>query len=273
MGDWRREIERTIDELSGTIRDVRRHLHAHPEPSLEEFETAHFLSQQLRREGVPHVLIPSGRGIVADFAPSEMTGPRVAIRADIDALRIDDAKPESIAYRSTRPGVMHACGHDAHASMALGATLALWRCRELLPYPVALRTLFQPAEEVGCGAREMVAAGALHRVKALVALHVDPDRPVGRVGHRAGALTAFCEDLDVLIEGRGGHAARPFQTDDPIGAAAAFVQAVYQLVPRSVDARGTGRAELRHDPGRHQLQRDPRPGPPARYVARPSATR
>jgi amidohydrolase len=121
--------------------------------------------------------------------------------------------------------------------MALGAALALWKCREVLPWPTPWRALFQPAEEVGDGAREMVAAGAVEGVRALVALHVDPERPVGRIAERRGALTAFCEDLEVTIHGHGGHAARPHQTVDPIALAAQLVSSLYQFIPRSVDAR------------------------------------
>jgi amidohydrolase len=234
MGDWGAAIDETVDECAETLRAVRRHLHAHPEPSLEEFETTRYLARLLEEAGIPHRLIPSGRGIVAESAP-EGPAPRVAIRADIDALRLHDVK--KVAYRSTRSGVMHACGHDAHATMALGATLALWRRREALPWPTPWRTLFQPAEEVGEGAREMIEAGAVAGVRSLVALHVDPDLAVGRIAQRKGPLTAFCEDLEVTIRGRGGHAARPHQTVDPIGVAVQFVNSIYQFIPRSIDSR------------------------------------
>ena len=234
MTDWGREIDGAIDELGEKLRAVRRHLHAHPEPSLEEYETTRYLARVLEESGIPHRLIPSGRGIVAESAIGE-SAPRVAIRADIDALRMQDTK--TVAYRSMRSGVMHACGHDAHATMALGASLALWRCREALPWPTPWRTLFQPAEEVGEGAKEMIEAGAIAGVRALVALHVDPERAVGRIGQRPGPLTAFCEDLEVTIQGRGGHAARPHQTVDPIGVAVQFINSIYQFIPRSVDSR------------------------------------
>ncbi|MBV8430398.1 MAG: amidohydrolase [Solirubrobacterales bacterium] len=234
MSDWRGAIDETVDAMAETLRNVRRHLHAHPEPSLEEYETTRYLARILEESGIPHRLIPSERGIVAEGSPED-SAPRVAIRADIDALRLHDVK--TVPYRSTRPGVMHACGHDAHATMALGASLALWRCRGALPWPTPWRVLFQPAEEVGEGAREMIAAGAVAGVRALVALHVDPELAVGRVAQRRGVLTAFCEDLEVTIQGRGGHAARPHQTVDTIGVAVQFVTSIYQFIPRSVDSR------------------------------------
>jgi amidohydrolase len=238
MADWRSAIDGTIDGISEHLRALRRHLHAHPEPSLEEFETTRFLAGLLHESGIAHRVLPSGRGIVADGESpldSGKPGPRVGIRADIDALRLHDVK--TVSYRSTRPGVMHACGHDAHATMALGAILALSQCRAALPWPTPWRALFQPAEEIGEGAREMVAAGAVEGVSALVALHVDPELHVGRIAQREGVLTAFCEDLDVTISGRGGHAARPHQAVDPIGVAVQLVNSIYQFVPRSVDSR------------------------------------
>jgi amidohydrolase len=132
---------------------------------------------------------------------------------------------------------LHACGHDGHATMALAAAVALWNAREVLPGGTDWRAIFQPAEEVGEGAAEMVAAGALEHVQAIVALHVDPELEVGRLGHRSGALTANCQDLRVTIEGVAGHAARPHLAIDPIGVAAQYITSVYQFVPRSVDAR------------------------------------
>ena len=232
--DWRQQLDGHIDAIAGDLRAIRRRLHSHPEPSREEFQTAGFLAGLLKEAGIPHRLITSGRGIIAEPSPQD-TAARVALRADIDALRMQDAK--DVEYRSTRDGVMHACGHDAHATMALGASLALWRCREAFPWHVPWRALFQPAEEVGEGADEMIAEGAVEGVRALVALHVDPDLAVGRIAQRAGVLTAFCQDLHVTVHGLGGHAARPHQAVDPIGVAVQFINSVYQFIPRSVDSR------------------------------------
>lgn len=233
MTDWRLALDRHIESRAERLRDVRRHLHAHPEPSREEYQTTRFLADRLEEAGVPFSVVPSRRGLLAGTLNADR--PLVAFRADVDALRIADAK--DVPYRSTRDGVMHACGHDAHASMALGAVEALWACREVVPALAAWRAVFQPAEEVGEGAREMVAAGAMEGVKAVAALHVDPERAVGRVGCRPRELTAFCHDLDVVVRGVGGHAARPHLSRDPLLAAAQFVTTVYQQVPRNVDAR------------------------------------
>lgn len=234
MNGWRTAIDGWIDERRDRWIAVRRYLHAHPEPSREEFQTAGYLAGQLAEAGLSVRIAPSRRGLVAE-PEGQGSRPRVAFRGDIDALRLADAK--CVDYRSTRDGVMHACGHDAHATMALAAALALWDNRAALPGPIAWRAIFQPAEEVSEGAFEMIEAGALEDVKSIVSLHVDPDLPVRRIGQRVGAITASCQEFRVIIRGVGGHAARPHLAIDPIAAAAQVVTALYQILPRSVDAR------------------------------------
>jgi amidohydrolase len=234
MADWRETIDDWIELRRGMLREIRRRLHANPEPSREEYQTTRFLAEELEKAGIPRSIAPTGRGIIA--GPEAANGtPVTAFRADIDALRIHDAK--TVPYRSTRDGVMHACGHDAHAAMALGTALALWHCRDSLPRGIDWRAIFQPSEEVGEGASEMIAAGAMRNVQAVVAVHVDPDSTAGRLSYRQGLLTAFCQELQVEIQGLGGHAARPHQSVDPIGVASQFITSVYQFVPRSVDSR------------------------------------
>jgi amidohydrolase len=235
MNDWREVIDREIDAIADELRAIRRHLHAHPEPSREEFRTTRFVADCLERAGIAYRVVPSGRGIIAGPGAMEPKGPSVAIRADMDALRLHDAK--KVDYRSTCDGVMHACGHDAHTAMALGASLALHRSRDWLPRPIPWRAIFQPAEEVGEGAFEMVEAGAVAGVDSIIALHVAPEYSVGHVAVKPGFATAFCQDIDVTITGKGGHAARPHLTIDPIAAAAQFITAVYQALPRSFDSR------------------------------------
>src|SRR5271170_3835915 len=183
MRQWREAIDSYIDSQVERWSTVRRYLHAHPEPSREEYGTTQYLAQQLDEAGLRVRIAPSGRGLVAE-PEGQGDRKRVAIRADIDALRIADAK--SVPYRSSREGLMHACGHDAHATMALVAALAMWECRDDLPEETTWRSIFQPAEEVSEGAHEMVAAGAVENVRAIVALHVDPELSVGRIGQRIG---------------------------------------------------------------------------------------
>lgn len=234
MTDWREATDRFLDSKAEFLRQVRRYFHAHPEPSREEQETTRELARLLEAGRVPYRIAPTGRGLIADSARNSGRN-RIAFRADLDALRLSDAKETE--YRSTKVGLMHACGHDAHATIALGAALALQHIRELLPKPVAWRGIFQPAEEVAEGAFEMIDAGAMDGVDAVIAFHVDPDREVGRIGGRVGPLTAHCEELAVTIQGEGGHSARPHQALDPIAAAAQFINLVYQAIPRSIDVR------------------------------------
>ena len=234
MSPWRNAIDAYIDSHQDRWRTVRRYLHAHPEPSREEYRTTEYLAQQLSTAGLGVRIAPSGRGLIAE-PEGQGDRPRVAIRADMDALRLADAK--NVPYRSCHEGVMHACGHDAHATMALAAALALWECRDAVPQPIAWRAIFQPAEEVSEGAFEMIDAGAVDGVGAIVALHVDPELSVGRIGQRSGVLTACCQEVHVVIRGVGGHAARPHLAVDPIAVAAQFVTSLYHLVPRSVDSR------------------------------------
>jgi amidohydrolase len=234
MCDWHRAIDDYLGQKAGELIEIRRHLHAHPEPSGEEFGTTRYLAERLQAARIPYRIPATGRGVIAD-SPDPPTEARTAMRGDIDALRLHDEK--SAPYRSTRDGIMHACGHDAHAAMVLGAAQALHACRGVLPRNTAWRAIFQPAEETYRGALEMIEAGALDGVRSIVSLHVDPERALGRVGVRHGVLTAFCEELDVVIRGQGGHAARPHHTVDPISVATQFVNAVYHHIPRSVDSR------------------------------------
>jgi amidohydrolase len=234
MCDWHRAIEDYIEQKAGELVEIRRHLHAHPEPSGEEFGTTRYLAERLQAAHIPYRIPMTGRGIIADSADPPSEG-MAAVRGDIDALRLHDEK--SASYRSTRDGIMHACGHDAHAAMVLGAAQTLHACHPILPWKTPWRAIFQPAEETYRGALEMIKAEALDGVRVIVSLHVDPERAVGRVGIRHGVLTAFCEELDVVIRGQGGHAARPHHTVDPISVATQFVNGVYHYIPRSVDSR------------------------------------
>jgi len=229
-------IDAHIDRMEPWLIALRRQLHAHPEPSLEEFRTTEAIAEQLERHGVPYRVARSGRGIIAGPGRRNPERPLIAIRGDIDALHMEDDKPD-VSYRSTRPGVMHGCGHDAHASMALAAALALHETQNDFPGGLSWRAIFQPAEEIGAGAWEMIREGAMEDVAAIVALHVDPDREVGRVGHRPGILTADARDLRVEVRGQGAHAARPHQAIDPVLAACQFVTTAYQALTRTIDTR------------------------------------
>ena len=154
---WQSELDQAIEGRFPEMVKVRRHLHEHPEPSGEEHETSLYLYQLLSDQGLTVNMGPEGRGVSADCS-AENGRPRVALRADIDALRIQDCK--QVEYRSQQPGVMHACGHDAHTATVLGALLALndLQNTQKLPWPVPWRGIFQPSEETATGAAEMIEA-------------------------------------------------------------------------------------------------------------------
>ncbi len=234
--DWKKQLDAAIDENAERIVALRRHLHAHPEPSGEELQTSLHLYQLFADTGLTIRMGPEGCGVVVDSRTQNVPR-RMAVRADIDALRIQDQKQAS--YRSTVPNVMHACGHDAHTATVFGALSALDRLERdgALPWPVAWRGIFQPAEETSAGARAMVAAGALQGVDAIISLHADPTRPAGAIGIRPGVFTASCDAIRVVVKGRGGHAARPHESNDPIAAAAELISTFYQYVPRATDSQ------------------------------------
>ncbi len=234
--DWRDKIDRWTDRHFEQMVTIRRQLHSHPEPSGEEFETSLYLYQLLTDQGFDVRMGPEGRGLIVDRA-GQSAASRVAVRADLDALRIQDQK--LVDYRSRCPGVMHACGHDAHAAVMYGVMMVVKEMEAAgeLPWSVPLRGIFQPSEETITGAMEMIEVGALEGIEAIFAAHVDPSRCVGRVGTRAGVLTAKCDSMRFTIKGRGGHAARPHESDDPIAAAAQLISTLYLFVPRLTDSQ------------------------------------
>lgn len=234
MANWTDSTDRWVDNNTDELIALRRHLHSHPEPSGEEIATTTHLANLLRDRGLAITVAPSGCGLWAEPA-NQAGGVRVALRADIDALRLRDEK--NVAYRSTTDGIAHACGHDTHAAMAVGAALALLATAGELPKDLRWRLILQPAEETSLGARELIGAGVMSDVKAIVGLHVDPDRGHERVGFSRGTLTAFCDEIDIVVAGTGGHAARPHAAADPISAAVQLLSALYQVLPRSIDPR------------------------------------
>jgi amidohydrolase len=228
-----KEIEATLNLLKTEIRDWRRYLHKHPEPSGSEFQTTSFIIQILEERGINFRIGPDGRGVIID-SDNDTESPRIALRADIDALRLQDEK--TVTYHSQEMNLMHACGHDAHTAMLLGAVISLHK-NKAHEHGVHWRAIFQPAEETAQGALEMIRAGAIQNIHSIIALHVDPYYPVGTMAYRKGALTANCIEIAVRITGDGGHGARPHQAHDPLWAASEFLQKCYNGVPRICDAR------------------------------------
>jgi len=227
-------IKSITEALLPRLRDIRRHLHAHPELSGQETETAAYVAGVMSSIGCP-VREGVGRtGLVADLAGTGADPRRLAIRADMDALPIQEET--LLAYSSLRPGVCHACGHDIHTTVALGTAMVLAEVRKTLPgeaLPGDVRFLFQPAEEVAQGARWMVADGAMEGVSAILGLHVFPTIAGGSVGVRYGALTAAADDLELIIRGESGHGARPHEAVDAIWLAAQVVTTLQQAIART----------------------------------------
>ncbi|MFH5803985.1 M20 family metallopeptidase [Alienimonas sp. DA493] len=227
-----------VDQLAERQIEARRHLHQSPEPSGEEWGTTAFVADALTEAGLSPRTFQDVPGAICDVDLGELppNALRVAIRGDMDALQI--CEEADVPYASDRPGLMHACGHDAHTSLALFAALA---AAEVAPNwngpPVGLRFLFQPAEENGKGARWLCKRGATTGVSHALAAHVDPHFPAGEVGVKDGPLTAFCDELRIEVKGRGGHAARPHESRDPLAAACSLVNTLYSLVPRRYDAQ------------------------------------
>lgn len=234
------DINTFAQDILPEIIEVRRHLHRNPELSGNEFQTTAYLAKQVETLGLQPVVTAERTGLTCDFVynpTSELAPDRIVLRGDIDALPITDAK--SVEYRSKCDGVMHACGHDAHPAIVYGSLKLLTQLSRAgkLPWPIAVRGLFQPAEETATGATAMIHAHALRDVSAAIALHVDPTRSVGQVGIRAETLTASCDTFQVDFLGTGGHGARPHLTKDPIEAAATWITTALRRVPRCLDAQ------------------------------------
>jgi amidohydrolase len=210
----------------------RRDLHAHPEGAYAERRTTRLVADRLAGAGLRPVLLPQTTGLYADIGPG---APRVALRADLDALPMDDEKV--VAYRSTIAGMCHACGHDVHTAMLVGAGLFLAERAAAGLLPGGVRLIFQPAEEAASGAKDVIAAGALDSVGRIFALHCDPRLDTGLVGVRAGAITAACDKVKVTLAGPGGHTARPHLTADVVYALGKIVTELPAALSRRVDPR------------------------------------
>lgn len=220
---------------------LRRDLHAHPEPSWAEHRTTAVLRDRLVAAGLPAVVAPPGTGVVCDIISGGSrgagpAGPIVAIRGDIDALRLPDTK--DVPYRSTVEGMCHACGHDLHTAATVGAALALAATLEVSGIVGTVRVILQPAEEaVPGGASALVAAGVLDGVQAVFGLHADPANPVGTVGVSAGPITSAADQLEIRLHGPGGHTARPHQSADLVHIASRVVVDLPMALGRLCDPR------------------------------------
>jgi amidohydrolase len=245
----RTDLRDDLADLADELVDLRRDLHAHPESSRDEHRTTDLVATRLEKAGIEVRRLP-GTGLLVDLGitgPGPEPGttgpgtdppvtPMVALRADLDALRMDDLTDDP--WRSTVAGLAHSCGHDVHTIALLGAGLALARSHQREPLPGRVRLLFQPAEEVmPGGAHDLIAAGALDGVHSLYAVHCDPSIDVGSVGLRPGPITSACDQVTVRLRGQGGHTSRPHLTQDLTYALAKVVTDVPAALARRLDPR------------------------------------
>ncbi|MHA6530990.1 amidohydrolase [Paenibacillus sp. BAC0078] len=219
------------EALSETLIEIRRHLHRHPELSNEEYETTKYLISLLEQAGVTIVDYGLKTGVIAEVGGLQ-GGPVIALRADIDALPIQEET--GLPYASLYSGKMHACGHDFHTAALLGAVYQLKQQESQLKGTV--RFLFQPAEEKAKGAQQVIDSGALEGVRAVIGMHNKPELPVGTIGIKSGPLMAAADGFAVEIKGAGSHAAVPETSVDPIVAASHIVAALQSIVSRNVSA-------------------------------------
>lgn len=224
-------IKEKTEQYFPEIQSIRHHIHAHPELSFQEFETAKFISGKLTEFGIAHQTGIAGTGIVALIKGKNPEKKCIALRADMDALPIMEAN--DVAYKSQNDGVMHACGHDVHSTCLLGAAKILNELKS--DFEGTIKLIFQPGEEKHPGgASLLINEGVLENPKpqAIYALHVYPHLPCGTVGFRAGQYMASADEIYITIEGKGGHAALPQQTVDPIAIAAQVIVSLQQVISR-----------------------------------------
>lgn len=209
----------------------RRHIHRHPELGRQEFATTQFVADRLVEAGLNPKVLPGGTGLTCDFGPEH--APRIALRADMDALPMADRT--GAPYASTVPNVAHACGHDAHTAMLLGAASALAAAPEL---PVGVRLIFQAAEELmPGGAIDAISAGALLGVSRIFALHCDPRLSVGRVAIIPGPITSAADSIEITLHSAGGHTSRPHLTSDLVYGMGTLITGLPGVLSRRIDPR------------------------------------
>ena len=230
-------VRAVVDELvPGLVPEmvaVRRDLHAHPELGHHEHRTTQLLAERLAAAGLAPQLLP-GTGLVVDVGDPEAAP--VVVRADLDALPVPETS--GVPFASTTPGVTHACGHDVHTVVVLGAALLLAQAHRRGLVPGRVRLLFQPAEEVTPGgALEVLATGVLEGAQRFYAVHCDPRLDVGRVGLRHGAITSASDHVRVRLRGRGGHTSRPHLTGDLVFALGQVITSLPAVLSRRLDPR------------------------------------
>src|SRR5246127_5640063 len=222
-----------LAEHSDDLVAWRRHFHRYPELGRQEYATTQFVAERLADVGLNPKVLPGGTGLTCDFGPEHE--PRIALRADMDALPM--AERTGAPYESTMPNAAHACGHDAHTAILLGTALALAGVPEL---PIALRLIFQPAEELmPGGAIDAIAAGALTGVSRIFALHCGPRLEVGKVAVTVGPITSAADQLEISLQSPGGHTSRPHLTADLVYGIGTLITGLPGVLSRRIDPRNS----------------------------------
>lgn len=222
-------------ELLSRLIATRRHIHQNPELSNEEFETTAYIKEWLEAEGITVLDYGLKTGVIAEIGKSsnEENAPRIALRADIDALPIEE--DTGLSFTSKIVGKMHACGHDFHTAALLGAASILKQQEDQLPGRV--RFIFQPAEEKALGAKQLIKQGVLDDVEYIFGLHNKPDLPAHTIGINEGEMMAAADGFYIEVTGKGAHAATPELGIDPLVVSAHIITAVQTIVSRSISAK------------------------------------
>ena len=235
------ELLQRAKDIHEQIRSWRREIHRHPELTFTEHRTAGMVNSVLTGIGIETETEVAKTGVVGHIKGGK--GPTVGLRADMDALPIQEINGSE--FDSTRPGIMHACGHDSHTAMLLGAATILKGLADENRLPGTIRLLFQPSEEAQddegkSGGMRMVEEGALKGLDAVFGLHVDSKLDVGTVGTRSGPMLAAADEFELTIRGSGGHAAAPHFTVDPIALSGLAINAIHQIVSRRINPLESG---------------------------------
>ncbi len=227
------QLKNTLIDESKILKDyiisTRRHFHMYPETKFEEEQTAQFIEEELHKIGYQTIRVAK-TGVIA-LLDGTHEGKTIGLRADTDALNVEEEN--EVSYKSTIPGKMHACGHDAHCAMLLGAAKLLYKYKDQLPGKVKL--IFQPAEEGGGGAKKIVDEGHIEDIDEIFGIHVWRELPSGTIGTRVGPFLASADEFQITIKGKGGHAASPEQTIDPTSVMADLYNAIQKIRTREID--------------------------------------
>lgn len=236
MMNLKKEVKTLAKKYANDVRSYRRHIHAHPELSFQEYQTAAYVASLLKSFGLTPEEGIARTGLTVIIKGEKPGNKNIALRADMDALPIDEGT--EVPFKSTRQGVMHACGHDAHTSMLLGVARILNDIKGQFGGTVKL--IFQPAEEITPGGASVmikegvleVAAGKLP-LQSIMTQHVQPATPTGKVGFKVGAMLASCDDIYMTVKGKGGHAAYPETLVDPVLIASQIIIGLQQVISRN----------------------------------------